>query len=195
MDEAGLEKLSMRQVAERLGTGVASLYGYVSSKEELLELVFDELVGRVPLPEPDPGRWRQQVFGMLDGLRRQLAAHRDAALAGIGRVPTSANTLRAAEVLVTTLRAGRISDRNIALGFDQLVLYVCAYAYEESVFAHSDMDSDAVAEYYRQVHTFFRALPPAEFPTLASLADAMTGPDADERFAFGLDAILKGLES
>ena len=194
MDEAGIEKLSMRQVAERLGTGVASLYGYVSSREELLELVFDELVGRVPLPDPDPKHWRQQVFEMLDGLRHQLAAHRDAALAGMGRVPTSGKTLRAAEVLVTTMRAGGISDRNIALGFDQLVLYVCAYAYEESVFAHSGMQPEAVADYYRQVHTFFHALPPGEFPTLASLADAMTGPDGDERFAFGLDAILKGLE-
>ena len=46
--------LSMRKVAQRLNTGAASLYAYVSGKDELLELVFDELIGQVPLPEPDP---------------------------------------------------------------------------------------------------------------------------------------------
>jgi AcrR family transcriptional regulator len=195
MDEAGIESLSMRQVAERLGTGVASLYGYVPSKEKLLELVFDELVGQVPLPEPDPARWREQVFEMLDGLRRALAAHRDAALAGIGRVPTSAKTLRAAEVLVATLRAGGLSDYAVAIGFDQLVLHVCAYALEESVFAHSGMGPEAVAAYYRDVHAFFKALPAGHFPVLVSIADTMTGPDGDERFAFAIKVMLSGLVS
>ena len=63
-------------------------------------------------------------------LRDILAAHRDAALAGLGRVPTSPKTLAAAEVLVAVLRAGGLSDRVIALGLDQLVLYVSAFAFE-----------------------------------------------------------------
>jgi AcrR family transcriptional regulator len=193
MDESGMERLSMRQVAQRLGTGAASLYGYVSGKEELLELVFDQLVGQVHLAEPDPARWREQVVSMLQGLRHELAAHRDVAVAGLGRVPTSAKTLRAAEVLVATLRAGGINDRAAALGFDQLVLYVCAFAYEESLYGHSDMDAEAIVEYFNQVHAFFRSLPAARFPVLSSLSDAMTGHDRDERFEFGIDVFLSGL--
>jgi len=57
LDEAGVAGLSMRRVADQLGTGAASLYAHVSGKDELLELVFDELVGQVPLPEPDPAIW------------------------------------------------------------------------------------------------------------------------------------------
>ena len=56
LDEAGFAGLSMRRVADRLGTGAASLYAHVSGREELLELVFDALVGQVRLEEPDPAR-------------------------------------------------------------------------------------------------------------------------------------------
>src|SRR5215469_8232639 len=65
LDEAGMAGLSMRKVADRLGTGAASLYAYVSGRDELLELVFDELVGQVELPEPDPKRWREQLMEMM----------------------------------------------------------------------------------------------------------------------------------
>jgi AcrR family transcriptional regulator len=195
VDESGMQQLSMRQVAERLGTGAASLYGYVSSKGQLLELVFDELVGQVPLTEPDPARWREQVVEMMSDLRRVLVAHRDAALAGLGRIPTSDKTLRAAEALVATLRAGGLDERAVALGMDQLVLYVCADAFEESVLVDAGMDPHAVAAYHAQVHTFFEALPAVQFPVLASLANALTSPDGDERFAFGLDVLLSGLEA
>ena len=72
---------------------------------------------------------------MLRGLRRVLMSHRDAALAGLGRVPTSPQTLAAAEVLVATLRFGSLSDRVVALGLDQLTLYVSACAFEDSLMA------------------------------------------------------------
>ena len=72
LDEAGVVGLSMRRVADQLGTGAASLYAHVSGKDELLELVFDELVGQVPLPEPDPTIWREQVRQMLRDLRAVL---------------------------------------------------------------------------------------------------------------------------
>lgn len=195
LDESGIERLAMRQVAQRLGVGVASLYGYVSSREELLDLVFDELVGQVPLPEPEPARWREQVIEMLSGLRQVLSSHRDAALAGMGRIPTSPNTLRAMEALGAMLRSGGLSDRAIALGFDQLALYVCAYAFEESLFANVGMTVDEVAQYHQQVDAFFTALPARSFPVIASLADELTGADGEERFSFGLDVLLSGLEA
>src|SRR5580704_17967064 len=102
LDEAGVAGLSMRRVAEQLGTGVASLYAHVSGKDELLELVYDELVGQVPLEQPDPARWREQVHQMMRGLRDILAEHADAALAGLGRIPTSPQTLTATEALAAT---------------------------------------------------------------------------------------------
>ena len=194
LDEAGVVGLSMRRVADRLGTGAASLYAHVTGKDELLELVFDELVGQVPLPEPDPLIWREQVRQMLRDLRAVLSSHRDAALAGLGRIPTSPKTLAAAETLVATLRAGGLSDRAVALGLDQLTLYVSAEAFEEGLMEQG-MNPEDVQRYYDDVHDFYKRLPADRFPVLASIAADMTGPDGEERFEFGLDVLIAGLES
>ena len=72
----------MRKVAERLNTGAASLYAYVSGKDELLELVFDELVGQVSFPSPIPRRWREQLIKVLREFHDVLVSHRDAAWPG-----------------------------------------------------------------------------------------------------------------
>jgi AcrR family transcriptional regulator len=195
LDETGVSGLSMRAVAQRLGTGAASLYAHVSGKEELLELVFDELVGRVPLPEPDAASWRQQLHQMAGDLRRILISHRDVALAGLGRVPSSPKVMETAEVVVAVMRAGGLSDRVLALGLDQLLLYIAASAFEDSLYAHRGLTPEELARYFEDVHAFYQRLPADRFPVLASIAEPMTGPDGDERFAFGVDALLSGFEA
>jgi AcrR family transcriptional regulator len=185
----------MRGVAHQLGTGAASLYAHVSDKDELLELVFDELVGRVPLPEPDPARWREQIHEMAGDLRQILISHRDVALAGLGRIPSSPKVLEAAEVVVAVMRAGGLSDRVIALGLDQLMLLIEASAFEDSLYEARGLPPEELAQYFDEVHTFYQRLPVDRFPVLASLADPMTGPDGDERFAFGIDALLSGFQA
>ncbi len=195
LDEAGVAGLSMRKVADHLGTGAATLYAYVSGRDELLEFVFDELIGRVPLPEPDPKRWREQLIQMMVDLRTVLASHRDAALAGLGRVPTSPKTLAATETMVTVMRAGGLSDFVIALGVDQLILYVSACAFEAGLFEHGGMTEADVERYWNDVHDFYASLPADRFPALSSVAPDMTGHDGDERFAFGLEVMIGGLEA
>lgn len=54
-DEDGLSAVSMRQVAKRLGTGPASLYRYVSTRDELLDLMADAVAGEIDLDVPSSG--------------------------------------------------------------------------------------------------------------------------------------------
>jgi AcrR family transcriptional regulator len=194
IDDGGVSGLSMRRVAEHLGTGVASLYAHVSGKDELLELVFDELVGQVPLEEPDPEHWRDQAHRMLRDFRDILVAHSDAALAGLGRVPTSPQTMAAAEAMVAVLRAGGLTDKVIALGFDQLMLYVSAGAFEASLYTKGGASAEDLERYFNDVHKFYVALPPDRFPVLQSISPEMFEHGADERFEFGLDLLLSGME-
>jgi AcrR family transcriptional regulator len=193
LDEAGYAGLSMRRVADRLGTGAASLYAHVSGREELLELVFDALVGQVKLEEPDPARWREQVHRLMRDFRDILASHTDAALAGLGRVPTTPQTLAAAEVLTGVLRAGGLTDRVIALGFDQLVLYASASAYEAGLYRRADPAE--LERYFAGAHAFYASLPPDRYPVLTSVAPDMTETDGDARFEFGLNVLIAGYEA
>ena len=124
-----------------------------------------------------------------------LASHRDAALAGLGRVPTTPNTLAASEAMTNLMRAGGLSDKVIALGIDQLALFVAASAFEDSLYEYGGMSPEEVEEYFGEIHRFISALPPERFPGLASIADEMVAYDGDERLRFGLDALIAGLEA
>jgi AcrR family transcriptional regulator len=57
-DEGGLDALSMRKVAERLGVGTMSLYTYVPGKAELLDAMLDLVYGEPEGPTTHPDGWR-----------------------------------------------------------------------------------------------------------------------------------------
>ena len=72
LDREGAAGLSMRRVADELGTGPASLYWHVANKDALIDLIVDRVAGEVPLPEPDPDRWQEQLRDWLLGVRRRV---------------------------------------------------------------------------------------------------------------------------
>jgi AcrR family transcriptional regulator len=63
-DEEGVEALSMRKVAERLGIGAMSLYTYVESKSELIDLMIDRVVSELARPDRSALPWRERLEGM-----------------------------------------------------------------------------------------------------------------------------------
>lgn len=60
-DAEGLAALSMRRVAERLGVTAMSLYTYVPSKAELLDVMLDRTYGETARPEGVEGGWRARL--------------------------------------------------------------------------------------------------------------------------------------
>ncbi|HMJ75086.1 MAG TPA: TetR/AcrR family transcriptional regulator [Iamia sp.] len=57
-DEGGLDAVSMRRVAERLGVGTMSLYTYVPGKPELVEVMLDRVYAEPDGPVTHPDGWR-----------------------------------------------------------------------------------------------------------------------------------------
>ncbi len=74
VDEAGLDALTVRSLADRLGTSSATLYRHVASKDELLVLVIDHILGEVQQPSTDLSG-RDRVIALSMELRRVLLAH------------------------------------------------------------------------------------------------------------------------
>ena len=68
----GYEATSMRRVAQALDTGPASLYVYVANRDELLDLMLDRAVSELPIPEPDPARWREQLKELMHAQARLM---------------------------------------------------------------------------------------------------------------------------
>jgi AcrR family transcriptional regulator len=197
LDAEGLDALTMRRVGQELDTGGASLYAHVANKEELLELVIDQVIGELELPgEPDPARWEEQVKEVVRSTRAVLGAHRDIARACLARIPLGPNALRGSEALIGVLRAGGLPDQVIAYACDLLPLYATATAYEESLFETLGLEHDQLMRYIGDIREYFAALPVDRFPNVASLAGPLTaGSGGDERFEFGLDVLVRGLAS
>jgi AcrR family transcriptional regulator len=186
----------MRRLARELGTGAASLYWHVQSKDELLELLVDRVIAEVELPPPDPSRWQEQLKHFGREWLRVMRAHRDIARITLGRVPVGPNLLPVMEWMLGLLRAAGIPDRTAALAGDLLALYGGAYAFEESLQAGSTGDARVPPEQAAaMLGEYFASLPAARFPNLVALAGLLVAGDADERFEFGMDVLLRGLAS
>lgn len=194
LDRDGLDGLSMRRVAEELGAGVASLYWHVRNKEALLGLVAERLTAEIDLPAPDPSRWREQLALLAGEMRAIFHRHRDSARITLGRVPVGPDLVRVNEWLFTLLKPAGIPDRVIAYFGDLASLYVGAYTFEESLGLASptgeDMAPDRILAMFRE---YLLSLPADRFPNVHRAVEDIVGGDADDRFAFGLEVILRGI--
>ncbi|MFE7284400.1 TetR/AcrR family transcriptional regulator [Streptomyces noursei] len=78
LDAEGLAKFSMRRLAAELGVTAMSLYWYVDTKDDLLELAVDAVAGELALPDDaddDTADWRDQLRGLATTYRDVLLRH------------------------------------------------------------------------------------------------------------------------
>ena len=194
----GLAAVSMSRVAAELGVGTMSLYRYVESKRELLELMLDAALGPAPLAEPQ-ATWRQ---GLSDWAWSALAGYRhnlwvvQVPLAG---PPAYPNALGWLERALSCMRATRLDESQKMSVILLLSNYVRAQATMEAqidaaVRAAGLSGGEAMAGYGQ----LLRALLDAQrFPELSAIAEAGVMDKSDpweDEFRFGLDRILDGVD-
>src|SRR3954462_2703733 len=132
LDAEGLDGLSMRRIADDLAPGPASLYWHVGSKDGLLDLIFDRVIGEQQVPAPEPGEWREQLKEVARDMRRTILRHRDVGQISIGRIPMGPNGIRYSERVLAMLRAGGVPDQLAVLGFFLLTSGVNGFQMDEN---------------------------------------------------------------
>jgi len=205
IDEEGFDAVSMRRVAQEFGTGAASLYAYVANKDELLDLIVDQIMAESMIEAMDPAEsvadWQEQLKSLVRHSYQVVASHRDLARALMGRIPFGPNGLRNVEGLLGLLRAHGLPDYIAAYAGDLIGQYIAATAIEDYMWRqrHPDATPEQVAEAMGQVGDYLAALPKEQFPNLTALARTMVGDSGDpgsplfDRFELGLDIIVRGL--
>jgi AcrR family transcriptional regulator len=193
LDRDGLDALSMRRVADELGTGAASLYWHVADKDRLLDLIFDRVVGEHDLPDPDPERWTEQLKDVARQTRAAIARHRDIVRISLGRFPAGPNAIRFNERLLAILRAGDLPDRLALTATHLLMIVVNGFAVEAAGAAQPPDDRPSPHDMAAMVSDYYASLPPDRFPNLVAVATELTAADMDERFELLLDLVVAGL--
>jgi AcrR family transcriptional regulator len=189
----GLEAVTMRRLAQELDTGPASLYVYISGRDELRNAMLDRVAGLVELEEPDPSRWREQVHRLMRALLRAMEAHPGIAEVAIANPPSSERTILFAENLLGLLHAGGVRDQDAAWACDILPLLTTASAVETAVYQLRGAEGEDLGDVVDRLNEAMASLPADRFPNIARVGAAMTSGDGDVRFDFALDTFLDGL--
>jgi AcrR family transcriptional regulator len=195
LDRDGYDALSMRALAEQLGTGAASLYWHVGSKNGLLDLVMDQLVGEVAVPEADPARWQEQLKEVARIQRAISLRHPYLVRLSIGRIPLGPNALRLNERVLAIMRAGGLPPQMAVQGFLLLIEVVNGFTMDETGVSPDEAPAGpaARAEAADMVTGYLKGLPAEHFPILTQLAGEFALADNDERFDLLIDIFVDGL--
>ncbi len=186
VDREGLDALTMQRLAEQLGIGTMTVYGYFRSKDELLDAIVDAAVGDAQLPART-GPWREQLSELVHFAHQRLVAHPALVALRLRGPVLRPEALRFGEAVLDILYDAGFESAEAALSFRLLFTYLLGYA--------ALSPSDTTEEQRRQAAAAIAQLPEDMYPNLKRAADeasrAMAG---EEAFAFGLERILDGLE-
>jgi len=189
----GVQALTMRSLAARLGVVPGAVYHHVRNKQQLQDLVLDNVLAEVDVHlDPSLG-WTEQLKVLAHRLRRVLEAH--PGVAGIlkTRDPLGPHSLALAEAFLEPLQAAGFGDREAGLAFFLLVDYTIGFAVSDtSTSVNEQRVRDPATR--AQLHQFFRSLPPDQFPVLVALGEHIWVDNRDERFTAGLHVLVDGLE-
>lgn len=188
-DESGLEAMSMRGLATRLGVEAMSLYNHVPNKESLIDAMVDHITGEINLPRVDR-TWRPQMRQRAISALGVLMRHPWAAMPMLSRMNTGPNMLTYTDRTHGCLLTAGFSHRGADWARHLMDSHIYGFALQELHFPIPSEDFASTAA------AFLPMIPAETYPHLRSLAERVISGKYDGRnsFEFGLEIILEGLE-
>ena len=191
--QEGVQALTMRALAARLGVVPGALYHHVRNKDQLQDLVLDGVLAEVDFHLDHTQPWTEQITVLAQRLREVLEQHPGVAGLLKTRDPLGPHSLALAEAFLAPLQTAGFGDRDAGLAFFLLLDYTIGFAVSSPVTSVNEQRvRDAAIR--TQLHEFFRSLPPDRFPALVALGEHVWLDNRDERFTAGLDVLVAGLE-
>ncbi|MGI5329454.1 TetR/AcrR family transcriptional regulator [Actinomadura nitritigenes] len=189
-DEGGLEAVSLRKVAARLDTGPMRLYGHISSKEELFDLMLDEVYAEI-LPEEQPGDWREALRVRAHRTRRAALRHPWLADLLGGRPTLGPNALAVAEATLAALDGVADLD-TVTRAVETVSAYLTGAIRREIANLRAERATGLSKRDWQRASGphLSRMLDTGRFPALARFVHDGTEVDAETSFATGLDWVL-----
>ncbi|HEY2386420.1 MAG TPA: TetR/AcrR family transcriptional regulator C-terminal domain-containing protein [Candidatus Binatia bacterium] len=189
VDAHGVEGLTMRALAARLGTGPMTIYNHVRDRGELEVLVIETVLGRTAWVRRRRS-WQADVREIATAMWRAVRAHPRAIPLILVRRARSLAALEVVEALLEALARGGRSGLRLLVAFRAVSALVMGFAQAEL----SGPLARGAGESARTTIRRVRALPPERFPRLIEIAGAAVTSDPEREFRRGLDLLLAGLD-
>jgi AcrR family transcriptional regulator len=170
IQDVGLENLSMRALARKLGVPPMTIYNYVTSKEALREIVVNHILRDIRVPSADQGTWEERLRQLEREARSVLSRHPGvAAQLGDGGIAEGA---RLAQGVLEILHDGGFSSDAAVLCFATIYTFMTGQINLDGMAAAMDDSPRASLEGVARLTQFTR----------------------DELFEFGFDVLIAGLK-
>lgn len=184
----GIDALTMRAVAARLGAVPMALYNHFATKEQLVDALLDRVLSRFE-PEPATDDWAWDLHSFAHAHRRLLVRHPWAVAPLFTRPNPGLGAVRIGELALGILRRGGLSDARAVAALSGII----ALNYGWSSFT-SARDLDRASPGH-DVGTMLARLPASQFPLTVDVAAEMGDYGSDDHYDFVLEHLVRGLRS
>ena len=188
-DEGGIDALTMRKLADRLGVKAMSLYNHVANKDEILDGIVEVIAGETELP-PDGTEWKAAIRQSAVSTRDMFVRHPWASGLWMSRQGGGTARLQRSEWLLRTLREAGLSPQLTYHAYHIVESHILGFTVQQLNFPYGGEELEGLA------NRFLARLPASEFPDFVEHVQQHLEPHDDDvgGFELGLDLILEGLE-
>ena len=203
LDAEGPAKFSMRRLAAELNVTAMSVYWYVDTKDDLLELALDRTFGELTLPDPAAEEdWRDQLRALAREYRALLVRHPWLSPLAGRFLNIGPNALAFSRVIQQVIRKTGLPAHGVTGAISAVFQFVYGYGTIEGQFharvAATGMTAD---EYHRHAMSEATQAPDASgvIEESARVMKARGGDTVEEMlerdFVFALDLLIAGIEA
>ena len=194
-DSEGTQALSMRRLAAKLNAGTMSLYWYIARKEDLFDLLADEGIGEIVLPEHLSGSWRADLALFAQQTRAVMLRHPWLASMLSSRPGLGPHWLKHFEFFMMAIDHLGLTMTEMAGIFNLVDGYVMGFVQreleEEETIKRTGVTEvqwqETLAPYMQQL------VESGAHPYLARYLSESEDRSPNESFAFGLERLLDGI--
>jgi AcrR family transcriptional regulator len=190
-DARGVDGLSTRAIATRLGTGPTSMYWHVPTQADLYELMVDEAIGEIALPAAPSGDWRADLRALAGGTLAIFTGHPWLAQLGVqpGVGPCSR---RYGEFAIAVLTAAGVGHEAAIQATAVVNNYVIGFAQRRAAWQQLAHRVGLAPEWDARLDRYLAALSDTD-PALAEHVEVRSRLVDDDNFALGLECVLDGV--
>ncbi|WP_338772966.1 TetR/AcrR family transcriptional regulator C-terminal domain-containing protein [Nocardia vulneris] len=191
LDEEAVSGLTMRKLAVRLDAAPMTLYGYVATKDDLLELAVDAVFAEALAADPATEDWRAALTAIGHRTFQALVRHPWAAALVGDKPPLGPAAVAQFGTILRVLTAAGFSGGHLDSALTGFYYYVLGAALAESSWARARgaASSFTAADISRLTSADGQDVAP-----VTAYFDRYPNTDPVQRFGHGLRAVLSGLD-
>ncbi|HIY65705.1 MAG TPA: TetR/AcrR family transcriptional regulator [Candidatus Agrococcus pullicola] len=200
-DDLGIDAVTMRAVANRVGVSAMSIYTYIPGKPELLDLMVDTLYAGLPRASWGNDSWRDRAQQVAESNRELLRQHPwMTEIAALSRPPLGPGVMAKYEHELAVFDTTDLSDTDIDAALSYLLGFVQSHCRSARDAERATTDSAMTdAQWWETNQSLLaEAVDPEKFPRAVRIgaaagAEQDSAWNPDRAWRFGLDRTLDGL--